>query len=654
MSNTAVLEFIYPEGVSRKEIDLTLYYGYPTRQRYSVRDLIEKELIQEIPPREDGKFLIEQQGMYCYRLLGEGFYSVVKLFHVTEDDFQRGTIAVNVIADKITTGNEGYQPCFQPANAPEKCRLHHRDKTLYLFTDEFLDAFPPILEKEYKTPAFTADHEPHQFTTQEEMMEFLHNRENTFAKMKLFSLGKTKNFGFDIPLVLLTGEELPDDISWQDAAELLKSNGKLNVWYQAQIHGNEPAAGEGSLAVIDRFIEDERVHGLLKRMNLIMLPRANPEGSYYFTRPDGDGVNMNRDYIMLESAVLREIHRAYVRFAPSAVLDTHEYIPYGADKDNNSDRVIFWDIADIRTSSAVSMNVREDVRELSMKICGEVFANAEDMGINIFHYTPSVNNATARTYFALEGRLSFLMETAGLGMGRNLFERRVNAQECGVILYLESIAEHAEEVRETLFQAQRHTAEKGRTAKEDNTTHLMQLRSKTCRTPYSAQKRIFYSDGTLCEAREVALSMPDLRIRERIRPTAYVLDASAEKKDRICELMREHGVGFYELPAGTGIGVRQYFCAGPRPENNGNPLDICADLREETSVQFSEGAVVFPMDQLRADLMAVMFEPDIFDSAKCSDTLFHYGLLDYDPDTHNFPLYGYYGDDAGKPDEKAD
>ncbi len=648
MLKRAVLEFVLPNGVSEKEVTLTLFYGYPTRQRYSIKDLIEKELIHEILPQDDGKYIIDKHGMYCYRLVGEGFYSIVKLFHVTEEDFLNGSIKVNVAAEKFTAEKEGYQPCCQPAAAPANCPLHHRDKTLYLFTDEFLQAFPPILEKQYKTPAFMLNHAPHQFTTQDEMMEFLRNRADSFPKMKLFSLGETPNYGFDLPLVILSEEKLPADISWEQAADMLQNSGKLNAWYQAQIHGNEPAAGEGCLAVIDRFAEDENVQCLLQDINLIILPRANPEGSYLFTRSDGDGVNMNRDYIMLESPVLKKIHRAYVKFAPSAVLDTHEYIPYGADKDNYSDRVIFWDIADIRTSSAVSMNVNDDVKELSMQICGEVFAQAEEAGINIFHYTPSVNNATARTYFALEGCLSFLMETAGLGMGRDLFERRVNAQECGVIMYLESIARNASKIREALKSVRSDTIGKGRTQDDDNITHIMQLRSKTCRTPYSAQKKIFYSDGNLCEAREVALSMPDIRVRVRVRPTAYILDAKAEKKNEICALLQEHGVEYYEIPAGSKIEARQYFCDGPRPDGTGKPLDICADLREQAIVNFADGAVVIPMDQPRADLIAVMLEPDIFDSSKCGDTLFHYGLIDYDRQTQNFPLYGYYGKDARK------
>ena len=190
MSQKAVLEFVFPQGVSREDIDLTLFCGYPTRQRYSVRDLIEKGLIREVAPREDGKYLIEKHGMYCYRLIGEGFYTVVKLFHVTEEEFLRGCVSVNVIAEEFS-GEEGYQPCLQPDGTPEACRLHHRDKTLYLFPDEFLKEFSPILNKQYRTPAFTEAHAPHQFTTQEEMMDFLRNSEASFSAMKLFSLGKT-------------------------------------------------------------------------------------------------------------------------------------------------------------------------------------------------------------------------------------------------------------------------------------------------------------------------------------------------------------------------------------------------------------------------------------------------------------------------------
>ena len=151
MSKNAVLEFLFPKGVSKTDVKLTLYSGYPTRQRYSIRDLLEKELIREIAPQEDGKFLLEKHGMYCYKLEGEGFYTIVKLFHVTEEDFFRGDITVTVVAEKALSEQEGYQPCFRPAGASERCRMHHRDKTLYLFPDEFLGEFSPILEKQYKT-----------------------------------------------------------------------------------------------------------------------------------------------------------------------------------------------------------------------------------------------------------------------------------------------------------------------------------------------------------------------------------------------------------------------------------------------------------------------------------------------------------------------
>ena len=55
-----------------------------------------------------------------------------------------------------------------------------------------------------------------------------------------------------------------------------------------------------------------------------------------------------------------------------------------------------------------------------------------------------------------------------------------------------------------------------------------------------------------------------------------------------------------------------------------------------------------PMDQVAADVIAMLVEPDVTDSKGYDGTLYQYGVVDYDKETLNFPLYRYIGDNPRK------
>lgn len=60
---------------------------------------------------------------------------------------------------------------------------------------------------------------------------------------------------------------------------------KLRVWLQAAIHGNEPAADQGAMALLGKMDANETwTAGLLEKMDIFVMPRYNPDGVHYFQR----------------------------------------------------------------------------------------------------------------------------------------------------------------------------------------------------------------------------------------------------------------------------------------------------------------------------------------------------------------------------------
>ena len=83
-------------------------------------------------------------------------------------------------------------------------------------------------------------------------------------------------------------------------------SGKPTVLIVAQQHGNEPAGGEAALVVAARLATGD-LKLLLDRINVLVLPRANPDGAEAFVRDTSMHIDMNRDHLLLRTNEARTI-----------------------------------------------------------------------------------------------------------------------------------------------------------------------------------------------------------------------------------------------------------------------------------------------------------------------------------------------------------
>ena len=58
--------------------------------------------------------------------------------------------------------------------------------------------------------------------------------------------------------------------------------------------------------MIDNFVNDPTYKALLDKINIVIVPRINPDGSYLFSRATYDGFDMNRDHMSLKAAELAQ------------------------------------------------------------------------------------------------------------------------------------------------------------------------------------------------------------------------------------------------------------------------------------------------------------------------------------------------------------
>jgi hypothetical protein len=180
-----------------------------------------------------------EPGLYHCGVSQEGYNALCQTINHTGDTH------LNVELDKLA-GN-GYEAGY-----------------VMQYTKEFLEkqlvshkhAWGETYAKLFCTPQFSERRVGrHRQTTNEEMMDFVERLACGNAHMHIYSLGKSPKYGYDMPLILFTRETV-ENMTLEQAAKVIRENGKPTVQYAAQCHSTEPASTEGALAMMASLCGD--------------------------------------------------------------------------------------------------------------------------------------------------------------------------------------------------------------------------------------------------------------------------------------------------------------------------------------------------------------------------------------------------------------
>jgi len=312
------------------------------------------------------------------------------------------------------------------------------------------------------TPAEEAGYR--EYSQHEAIARFLGRVAAAAHEVKVQVVGRTKEVreypAQDLYLVILTeeGTVLPEQLNAS----------KPTVLITASQHGNEQSAKEAALAVIrDLALGD--LKPLLKKINVLVMPQANPYGNFFDRRTNELDLDMNRDHVKLETEGAAAIHRVFQEWLPEVTIDAHE-------KGDDYYRVSIGCVSNINVDarfqefSRGTLLAEVDQALAKQGIAFHEYLVTEEMGINTSagaairaedlrnremmkrYSTTDINDG--RNSLGIYQTLSFIQECASRHDLPTL-AARTRWQYAGLRSFLESVVLHAAEVKALAKEARR-------------------------------------------------------------------------------------------------------------------------------------------------------------------------------------------------------
>ena len=480
---------------------------------------------------------------------------------------------------------------------------------------------PPV---PYRTPAFEAGRSG--YTSNAELRSLLRAlvRDGQAGAnpttVRLLQLGSSQT---GVPLEALHFSRDPGALA---GSGVTATPSRPVVLLVGQQHGDEPAGSE-ALIVIAQALAQEPAMGpaigdlaaLLDRIDVVILARANPDGSAADRRTTASGIDMNRDHLLLHTPETQAQAQLVREFKPVVVVDAHEYSVLGRYVEKFGAVQRF----DALVQYAMVANLPEFITKASEEWFRQPMLQAlRAQGLSSeWYYTTSTDVAnkkvamggvqpdTGRNVNGLRNAISFLIETRGIGLGHAHLQRRVHTHVTAIASVLKSAAARADDLRKL-----RRFVDADVAAKACQGETIIEAAATPSEYTLLMLDPLTGADKPVAVAWDSALEL--LPVKRRARPCGYWL--GADQTDAVRRL-RALGAQVQRFDQAGTLRAEAYTETarevGARADVRGNLTDAGGVLRVSVSLlpalfDIDAGGYYVGLDQPLANLVIAAMEPD--------------------------------------------
>jgi predicted deacylase len=456
----------------------------------------------------------------------------------------------------------------------------------------------PEPSQRYLTPGLAPQRQS--FTSNAELAQWLQNLTTTTlpgaTRAALLNAG-TSQRGVPIHALVLTraGGTDPDSLS---------ASKRPTVLLLAQQHGDEPASSE-ALLVLAQELAHGQLASLLDKINVVLVPRANPDGAEAGSRLTANGIDLNHDHLLLQTPEARALAVLVRDFRPTLVLDAHEYNPAGGYL-TQFNALAYNDVLlqyanasgtpEFLTKAAQEWYYPAQVTALQAQALRTDWyhtpsAQAQDTQLLMGATTPH----SSRNANGLKHAVSGVVVTRGVGLGYTHVQRRVHAQITAISSALRTTADQAaklEQVRSFVVRDSMAQACRDKLILE--TAPVPEQRDIQLLDPSSASVR---SQRVLWQS-----TLQPRSVQTRARPCGYWLAPAAGE---VIERLRLMGVQVLRVAEPGGVVAETFSAAvdAARPEKSTVTL-------QRSALDVPSGSYYISLSQPLANLVSAALEPD--------------------------------------------
>jgi hypothetical protein len=125
---------------------------------------------------------------------------------------------------------------------------------------------------------------------------------------------------------LFSTEEIGRSVEGRSINLISFGRGPVHVLLWSQMHGDEPTATAALLDILEhvrRHADEATVRQLIDRLTLHFVPMLNPDGAARFQRRNAQGIDINRDALLLQSPEGRALKALRDRLKPALGFNLH-------------------------------------------------------------------------------------------------------------------------------------------------------------------------------------------------------------------------------------------------------------------------------------------------------------------------------------------
>lgn len=379
-----------------------------------------------------------------------------------------------------------------------------------------------------KTPAEETGYT--QYTQHEETSRFLSHIDYLSEELTIRIIGRTQESkeypSKDLYLCIINEEGIN--------CPLKLNRRKPTFLLVASQHGNEQSAKEAALWLIRDLVSGE-LNYMLKKINFLIIPQANPYGNRFDQRGNEQALDLNRDHIKLEAPEVETIHHVFRAWMPDVTMDVHE-------KGDDFYRVSIGCVSNANIHPSLLRFSRNKIlthvkKKLKKRhITFHEYLITQPLGVNSSagvsyrqdelerkemmkrYSTTDLNDG--RNSLGIYETLSFIQEGASRHDIQTLKER-TRWQYWGIRYFAEEIAQHGEEIISLVESLRSNLLERAKIFSQEDLVHLKMEYARDDKEPELIIRKFDRSDSLIRGVLKVDKKAGDALRRTELFPYPY-------------------------------------------------------------------------------------------------------------------------------------